>query len=431
MKKVIFSLVIYMILIIGVLVLAYKYVNPAPPNKIVLMTGNGEGDYLQFAQAYQKLIKHEGITVEIRKSNGTMDNLKTLQDPNSDADVGFVIDGLASSDEDPDLVSLGSLYYEPIWIFYRGNKELKRLNDLKGLRIAIGQMGGGTEALSTRVLESSGVTKETAQFKSLGWEESVEALKTQKVDVVFLVATPEDPDVESLMDDPSVHLMSLDQAEAITKHLPYLHHLTLPEGAMNLTKNLPSRNIELVAATTTLVAKEDFHPALVYLLLKAATEVHREPGIFEAKNEFPTEKDYELPLDPAAKQFYKSGAPFWQRYLPFWLATLVERFLIVVFPLLVFIYPMAKSIPRFLERRTKNKILKRYGELKYLETLLEQEKTHEKYQLHLSQLDEIENRVNAMKIPLDFAEHVYVLREHIDFVRRNLRRGIDEFQKKG
>ncbi len=425
MKKMIFSLGIYVGIIFCILILAYKYVNPAPPKKIVIMTGDGEGDYLHYAKAYKKIIQDENIDLVIKESSGTMANLKALQDPSSDADVGFVIDGLASSEQDPDLVSLGSLYYEPIWIFYRGLKEISRLNDLKGLRIAIGQTGGGTEALAVRLLEASGVNSKNTHFLELGWDASAAALRAKQVDVAFFVATPEDPEVEELMNDHSIRLMSMAQADAIIKHLPYLHHLQLPQGAMNLSKNLPEKNVDLVAATTTLVAKDDFHPALIYLLLKAATEVHREPGIFEKKNEFPTEKDYELPLADAAKQFYKSGAPFWQRYFPFWFATLVDRFILVIFPLLVMIYPTAKLIPRFFQRRTKNKILQRYGELKFLETQISKEKTLEKYQEQLFQLDEIESRVNAMKVPLDFAEHVYVLREHIDFVRRSLKRSLE------
>ena len=358
-KKLIFSFSVYLVGILCVVFLAIKYVNPAPPKKIVIITGDGEGDYLNYARAYKKIIKEEGIDLDIRPSSGTMDNLSALQDPSSDIDVGFVIDGLASSESDPDLVSLGSLYYEPIWIFYRGGKTLTRLNELKGLRIAVGQKGGGTEALALRLLEVSGIESDKAKFKNLGWDESVGALKTGQVDAAIFVATPEDPEIEELVSDKSIHLMSMDQADAISKHLPYLHHLRLPEGSMNLAQNIPNRKVDLVAATSTLVAKDDFHPALIYLLLKAATEVHREPGIFEAKNEFPTEKDYELPIAEAARQFYKSGAPFWQRFLPFWLATLVDRFILVILPLFVMIYPMVKMIPQLLQRRTKNKILQR------------------------------------------------------------------------
>jgi TRAP transporter TAXI family solute receptor len=420
---------LYVVFIVAVLVTAYRFVNPAPPDHIVMMAGDGEGDYLNYAKAYQAEIKDEGIRVDIRKSSGTVENLKALQDPTSDADVGFVIDGLASSEQDPDLVSLGSLYYEPIWIFYRGSRELTRLSQLQGLKISLGEHGSGTEALALRLLETAGVTDSGHAFQFMTWDAAEESLRAGRVDAAFFVATPEDPQIEELIADSSIRLMSLDQAEALTKHLPFLHELKLPHGAINLKQNLPAHDTQMLAATTTLVAKEDLHPALIYLLLKAATQIHNEPGIFESKGEFPTDKDYELPMADAAKQYYKSGTPFWQKHLPFWLAILVDRFILVGLPLIALIYPMIKAVPRFFQWRTKNKIYKRYGELKYLETQILNEVNHEQYQAHLRQLDVIEDRVNDMKLPLDFSEHVYVLREHIDLVRRSLQRDLENDRK--
>jgi TRAP transporter TAXI family solute receptor len=428
-KKDLIYMSLYALAIVVFLAIAYKYVNPAPPNRIVLMAGDGEGDYLRYAKTYQELIKEEGVHVDIRKSSGTVENLSVLQDPTSDADVGFVIDGLASSEKDPDLVSLGSLYYEPIWIFYRGPHEITRLSQLQGLKLAVGEHGSGTEALASRLLDASGVTSKN-NFQYLDWEKAASAIRAGSIDAGFFVATPEDPQIEELISDPKIRLVSLDQAEALTRHLPFLHRVLLPHGAINLKENLPLKDVDMLAATTTLVAKEDLHPALMYLLLKAATQIHNEPGIFETKGEFPTDKDYELPLADAAKQFYKTGTPFWQRHLPFWLATLVDRFILVFLPLLALIYPMVKAIPRFFQWRTKNKIYKRYGELKYLETQILNEVNHEQYEAHLKKLDDIEETVNAMKLPLDFSEHVYVLREHIDLVRRSLHRDLENDRKK-
>ena len=218
--------------------------------------------------------------------------------------------------------------------------------------------------------------------------------------------------------------MSVDQAEAITRKMPYLHHLVLPHGSINLAKNIPEQDVHLISSTATLVARAGFNPALIDLMLQAATEVHSEPGLFEKKGEFPIDKDYDFPLADEAKRFYKSGAPFWQRYLPFWLATLVDRFILWSFPLLALIIPAVKSIPKYLDWRVRSRIYKRYGEMKYLETQLRAETNHEKYAAHLKELDAIEERVNHMNLPLEFSEHRYVLREHIEFVRGKLSRGL-------
>lgn len=416
----------FLLLAVGT-VITLRYVNPAPPTRIVISTGHGEGDYQSYAEAYRELMRQEGVTLEIRPSTGARENLKRLADPRSGVDVAFVQDGLdLKGPEDDNLVSLGSLYYEPMWIFYRGKSEITRLSQLKGKRLAVGERGGGTPALAMRLLKESGIEKDDATFLRLGWAESAAALKKGEADAAFFLATAGDAVVRELVAAKDVRLMSIDQAEAVTRHIPFLHHLVLPHGALDLAKNVPEKDVHLVATTATLVAKESFHPALIDLLLKAASQVHDDPGIFEKKNEFPVDKDYNYPISDEAKRFYKHGTPFWQRYLPFWLASLLDRFLLVVLPLVAVVLPFLRGIPKILSWRVRTRIHKRYGELKYLETQVKGETSHAKYAQHLRELDDIEDRVKHMKVPLDFAEHVYVLREHIDFVRMKLSRGIED-----
>jgi TRAP-type uncharacterized transport system substrate-binding protein len=349
-----------------------------------------------------------------------MENLKTLQDPKSGVEAGFVQDGLGSTEEQPDVSSLGSLYYEPIWIFYRGRSEITRFSQLKGKRIAAGAEGGGTRALAMRLLKASGVDEADATLLPIGAQDAVAALRNGKVDAAFFVRTPEDPMLEGLFHDDNLRLMSVDQAEAITRSNPFLHHLVLPHGAIDLARDIPDHDVDLVSPTATLLVKDTLHPALVYLLLKAISQVHSEPGILERKGEFPIDKDYQFPLIDEAKHFYKSGTPFWQRYLPFWLATLVDRFILFVIPAMALILPMVRALPRFMQWRVKSKIYARYGELKYLETQVSSELEAERRKHYLVQLDAIEERVNHMKVPLDHTEHIYSLRQNIDFVRRRL-----------
>ena len=402
--------------------LAYKYVNPAPPNHLVIITGEGEGDYQSYAKLYKDILKEDGVTLEIRPSSGAMENYQKLKDEKSDVDVGFVQDGLGDSEEAPDLSSLGSLYYEPVWVFYRSSlKEITRFSQLIGKRIAVGNEGGGTHALSEKLLRSSGVTPKNAQYRMLSWQAAADALHSSSAgtaaDAAFFLATPDEPLIKQMLADKSLRLMSVDQAEAITRQIPFLHHLILPHGAIDLTHNLPPEDVHLVSPTATLLVRDSLHPALAYLLLKAASQVHGEPGIFERKNEFPIDKDDQFPLSDQARAYYKTGAPFWQRYLPFWLATLVERFIVFIIPALVFVLPVLRLFPRFASWRIKSKIYRHYGELKFLETQVQLDKTHQKDSKYLEELDQIEARVNAMKVPLEYQEHLYGLRGHIEFVR--------------
>ena len=405
--------------------IVYKYVNPAPPSHLVITTSDGEGDYQAFAKQYQAILKEDGIDLEIRTSSGAAENLKRLTDPKSDVDVGFVQDGLGSPDTAPELSSLGSLYYEPIWVFYRAAPgEISRFSQFKGKRLAVGRDGGGTRTLALSLLAASGLDEENTRFLSLGWRAAADALQKGEVDAAIFLSTDDEPIIKELMADPKLRLMSLDQAEAITRQIPFLHHLVLPHGALDLKANLPPQDTHLVSPTATLLVRDSVHSALVYLLLKAASQVHDDPGIFEKKNEFPTDKAYQFPLADEAKSFYKSGTPFWRRYMPFWLAMLIERFLLIIIPTMALILPMIKLVPRYYNWRVRTRIYSRYGELKYLETQIKPGASEQSHLNSLEQLDSIEDRVNHMKVPLDFSDHIYVLREHIDFVRKRLRRDL-------
>ena len=274
-----------------------------------------------------------------------------------------------------------------------------------------------------QLLKQSGIDATNTHFFDIGSQEATEALKKNEIDVAFFLLTPEDPLIDEMAENPDLHLMSLDQAEAISRQNSYLHHLVLPHGTFDLQKNIPEKDIDLVAPTATLLVRDDLHPALVYLLLKAASEVHNRPGIFEKRGEFPINKDDQFPLSADAQQYYKSGGPFWQRYLPFWLAAWLDRFILVVIPLLALILPLVKLIPRIYQWRIRSRIYKRYGELKFLETQIKPRASPAEIKNFMTQLDGIEDQVNKMKLPLEYTEHIYSLRGHIHFVRERLRPG--------
>ena len=397
------------------------FTDPTPPKHIVISTGEGEGEYEQYAKLYQELLHDEGVKLELRTSSGSSQNYQRLKDPNSDVEIGFVQDGFGSPEEAPDLVSLGSLYYEPIWIFYRGHAHWSRLSDLQSKKIAIGKDGGGTQALTLKLLKASGITEVNSKMIHLGWEDSVKAFKNNEIDAAFFLATPRDALIQKLLRDPTLHLMSLDQAEGISRQMPYLHHLILPHGSIDLNANIPSEDVHLTSPTATLLVKDSLHPSLMYLLLKAATQVHGEPGLFEDKNEFPEDKDFQFPMAEEAKSFYKNGLPFWQKMLPFWLASLFDRFLLVALPALALILPLLKLIPKLYQWRIRKRIYQHYGDLKFLEIKSGDAKTPQVLEKHLAELDQIETRVNRMKLPLDFSDHLYSLRGHINFVRQRLK----------
>ena len=402
--------------------IAYHYIDPAPPHRLVIMTGTEDSSYQDFAKSYREILAADGIELVIRQSNGALDNHLRLRDPKSDVDLGFLQDGLNETalDEETDPVSLGSISYEPLWVFYRAAKPVTRFADLAGKRLAIGREGSGTKLLATRLLTASGVTAANSTLQAVGRDEAAALLLGGKLDAVFFIGEPDAIIVQQLAADSRVHIMNLDQAGATVRHFPYLHELRIPHGLIDIRRNLPAEDITLLATTTTLAARETVHPALISLLMKAMHETHSEAGLLHAANEFPSMKDVDLEMSKEALHYYKSGPPLLQRYLPFWLATLLDRAALVLIPLLAVLVPVVRAVPQIYNWRIRRRIYRWYGELSFLETRLRDPSCALDIPAVIKQLDQIEEKVQKAKLPLTFTEHAYGLKEHIDFVRRRV-----------
>ncbi len=410
------------IFILIALVVSYKFIDPAPPKKIVISTSDQGSNYGAFASVYREYLKREGITLELRESGGDSENLQRLKNEDSGVDMAFIQDGIARTEGAGSLQSLGSLYYEPAWIFCRCNNETYHLADLKGKKIAIGKDGSGTHILSMALLNASGVNAQNSELVSIDDKGAEQAILKGEVDAAIIVDVPNSPIIKEVLSDESIHLVSLDDAEAYTRQFNYLHHLTLPEGSLDLERNIPSRDIHLLAPVVTLVARGNMHPALVYLMLKVIAQVHGGSGMLNKEKDFPSDKDNDFPLSDQASNFYKSGLPILDKYLPFWAATFVNRSLIVILPLLAIFIPLTKIIPTVYIWLVKMKLYRYYGELRFLETQLRQSVGKQTHAQYLDELNEIEDKVNELKLPVAFSQHIYELRGHIELVRRKLER---------
>ncbi len=414
----------WIVLIAGIgFLVAYQFVEPAPPKKIVISTGGESGAYYQFAQRYAAILAKDGVTLEVRASAGSLENLAHLKD--NEAQVGFVQGGVLPPKEDPDaeddsgLLSLGSMFYEPVWVFYRGDKVLTRLTDLQGKRIAIGQEGSGIRLLAQQLLEANDIPIGNELLPLAGLT-AAEELQQGRIDAAFIIAAERAPVVQVLLRSPGIKVMSFAQSGAYQRRFPFLTKLTFPHGVADLVRDFPPEDIKLLAPTASLVIRDDLHPALQTLLLQAASQVNGKSGFFQDAGEFPSYKDPMLPLSPEAARYFKAGAPFLQRYLPFWLAVLVDRLIVMLVPIIALLIPLLKVAPAIYTWRVRRKVFRCYGELKFLEEDL----THH---FELARLDEYRNRLEALDdeasqlhVPLGFTDLVYTLREHVNLVRQIL-----------
>lgn len=406
--------------------LASRFIEPAPPQTLVLASGGEGGAYQRFAAAYREVLGRYDITLVEKPSAGATENLRNLRDPEGGIDAGFFQAGVATPTEDDELRSIGGLYYEPLWVFYRAGlakpSAPDRLRQLKGRRIAIGAAGSGTHHLAAELLLANGIDARNSKFIETGGLALVEAFAEGRIDAAFVVGPTQSATVWTLLYTPDVRLMNLAQAEAYTRRFPYLAKLTLPQGAIDLTRNIPSRDVSLLAPVATILVRDDTHPALIDLLMQAAAETHGVPGIFQKPGEFPKAMAVDFPLSKESERFYKSGRPFLQRYLPFWAATLVDRLVVLLIPVVALLVPLFKIAPSLYSWRVRSRIYRRYGELKFLEAQVESEPERHARDEWLARLDKIEQDVNRIPTPLAYADMLYTLRSHVELVRATMLR---------
>jgi len=318
------------------------------------------------------------------------------------------------------LTSLGSLYYEPLWVFYRGEQTLSRLGQLHNMSIAIGKPGSGTYAIARQLLADNFIDAATNTIQALDGAAGAQALLQGDTDALFLVASPQAPLVQELLHRRDIRLMSFARASAYTRLHHFLSAVTLPEGVIDLQANLPPRDTVLLAATANLVARDDFHPALVSLLLQAATLTQSADGLFEQTGSFPNSANLEFPLDDDARRFYKHGPPLLQRYLPFWTASLIDRLKIMLVPLLTLLLPLVKIMPPMYRWRVRKKIYRWYRELQLLDDAAHTHPSAGQQAGLIQKLDNLEEEVRKVSVPLSYADELYSLRLHIGLVRDTL-----------
>jgi TRAP transporter TAXI family solute receptor len=406
--------------------LAIHYVQPAPPSTIVISTGPDGSMFRNTAEKYKKILERNGVKLEIQSSEGSLDNLKRVMDPNGNVDVAFVQGGVATGKEIGGVASLGSVAYAPVAIFYRSRHPIQRLSELAGKRIAVGPDGSGSYALALALLkaneiEPGGKTK----LLELGGKDAMNALLEHKADAIFLAGdSAASGNIRTMLHTKGVRLYEFPQADGYARRFRYLTKLEIPAGAFDLGANLPRRAMPMLAPTVELIAREDLHPALSDLLIEAAREVHGRSTLLQKTGEFPAPLEHEYPISPDAERYYKSGKSFAYRHLPFWMASLADRIVVVLVPVIIVLIPGLRLVPTLYGWRIRTRIYKRYGELMALERAALNPVSEEERSALLARLDEIEKSTIAGKIPGSFADETYLLRQHIKFVRDRLLQAI-------
>jgi TRAP transporter TAXI family solute receptor len=403
-------------------VVAYQFVEPAPPRTITIGTGDKSGAYYAFAQRYREILARDGVTLVIRNTAGSVENLKLLAAKEGGVDISFVQGGIGDRSAQTGLESLASLYFEPLWVFHRQDLKIKRLPDLKGKKIAVGPEASGTRAFATKLLSENGVNADTATLVPLVGEKAAEALLAKKIDALFLVLPPQSPIIQGLLLRKDIYLHSFERGEAYQRANRFLSIVKLPEGVMDFAGNIPSRDILLVAPAVNLVVRENFHPALVDLLLGAAMEIHSASGLFQDYNEFPSQKYLDFPQQKDAQRYFRVGPAFLKKYLPFWLAVFMERTKVMFLPLITLLIPFIRFFPSGIRWRMRSRIYRWYRNLEEVDQKGQLSVSLNEIRSWVLELEKIEKEIMHISVPLSYAGELYNLRIHIAHVRDSLER---------
>jgi TRAP-type uncharacterized transport system substrate-binding protein len=438
LREMLFSAGPLVLLATGLLVAAYVWLDPNPPQRVTLATGPAQSAYAEFGKRYARALAANGIEVVLLPSEGSQDNLRLLREGR--ADLGFVQGGTdevpapASGNAASGLTSLGSLFVEPVWLFYRedaarppGTPAAKMpgtaatwtsLTQLQGLRVNIGTPGSGVPALMTRLLDINRMEPASLKLSRLEQTPATVAFLNGELDALVFASAPEALMVQMLLQTPGVKLMDFAQSEAYSRRLAFLTPVVLPRGVVDLAADVPPRDIRLVASTTELLARDSTHPALLQLFSQAAQGFHGEAGWFNRAREFPNLGHSSYPVAREAERTLRNGAPLLQRYLPFGLANLVERMWLALGLILAILLPLSRVVPPLYEFRIRSRVFRWYGLLREIESRMNTDPAATGSLR--AELDELEQQVKKVTVPLSYADELYALRNHIQMVKARL-----------
>jgi hypothetical protein len=420
----------FALLTLALLGLAYWWLDPTPPRKVVLATGPEQSAYDEFGKRYAEALKRYGITVELLRTEGSSDNLEKLR--NGVADLGFVQGGSADIgyDDEESIVSLGSLFVEPLWLFYREDAvqrlnqgaPLSSLTGLHGWRVNVGTAGSGVPRLFGTLLDINRVERQQLQLSELAQTPATVAFLDGQLDAVVFASAPESLMVQMLLQSPGIRLMDFAQSEAYSRRFGYLTPVVMPQGVVDLSQNIPAQDVRLVASTTSLLASARTHPAILQLFAQTATSLHGGAGWFNRARDYPSLEHSEVPLSPEAVRAIRTGPPFLQRYLPFWLANLTERMWLAMGLIIALALPLSRIIPPLYTFRIRSRVFRWYAQLRDIEQRHENAREPVDVQQLLDELSDMEAKVEKVVMPLAFTDELYALRGNIALVRRKLQR---------
>jgi TRAP-type uncharacterized transport system substrate-binding protein len=411
-----------LILLLLILIVALWWADPAPPRHVLMATGPAGSSNEALGKRYAEYFARQGISLELVSTEGSVENVKRLQDQSDPVMAGFVMSG-AAAPHTPGVQTLGSINYQPLWCFYRSSVPLSaqaRLAEILGNKVNVGTPESGTYLLTQQVLRLSGLNPDRSNFRQMSDVDAVKALAAGQIASMCIVDTYESPNVQHLLKLEGLQLTDFTRADAYSRVVPAIEKVTVPEGGLDLARNWPDQPMTLIASTTEILIDERLHPAIQTLFLMAAASINGKQNFFSNEGEFPAFKDTSQHRSHEAEIYYEKGSPWLMQLMPFWLAEFIRRLVLILLPFLAVAYPIIKSMPNYHKNRVRGRINRMYGALKFFEQSLVSDYDPVQKAAYLIELDTMEQDAMRMKVPKSVAGDYYTLRSAIDFVRNRV-----------
>jgi TRAP transporter TAXI family solute receptor len=403
------------------------FIEPAPKKELTIATGGKSQSYYNTALKYKKLLEEQNVKLNIISTSGSVENLKLLKEKK--VDIAFVQGGIASSSDAQELESLASVYYEPLWIFYknRGYK-MEYLLEFIDKKIAIGSNGSGTQHLTKQILRDNGISKENTTLLPISLTQAKDKLISGEIDALFSVTSLDSPAVVELLADPSIEILNIKRIQAYNQKYTFLSALKLYEGTVNMFLNIPSEDKNILSTTANLVCKKGLNDELVRIFMKQVKKVHYQKSIFSKENQFPSLHHLDIPINKEAQKYILKGDSWLESIFPFWIATQIDRLKILLIPFLTLLFPLIKGILPLYKWSIRSKIYKWYEELEELE--YREGQTVVDLNKNLLKIEALKLEVNEqIKVPLSYKGEYYNLILHLNLVSKELRKQINIMKK--
>lgn len=437
----------------GSLFVAFQ-TSPMVPGRIVMATGNSP--YQALAETYREDLERNGVTLELRRSVEGFNVLKSLTDPASGINAGFIKGGVVGSmqgklaglkgkewrkSELDKIRSVGRLFHEPVWVFTRGDLPLASLRDLRGKRLLVGTRQSGTRRLAMQLLRANGLDANSVTLIEEELAADAGQFKSGQADAGILIMPPETDRIQQLLTLADIRLMDFStEAAAYVNRFPALTKVVMPTGSVSFSPLIPSADITLLSTTVALIVRADLDPALVNLLTLAVINHPRsgfdkagDPILFYKPGEFPSGSDPEYDISKEARLVYKTGelpfvlrlvAPANKRFgIPFSITAFMAAHgskLILLIPVLAVLFPLVRALPALYVWTVRRRLIYWYRQLKALERKVDTAQAFEHIEASRAEIERIDTAVRRIRVPLYFSDRLYDLRLHIDLVRQRL-----------